>query len=278
VTRPNSPLNPAAIRPRLETLGAALLNACGGIEFAYLFGSAARAELTSRSDIDIAIHLEDHVDPVWARLEAARAAAIHLGTDAVDLVVLNTAPLATAGRILTSREVILDRVPFRRHAYESATARMFYDFRLREQRLLSARFGRVDRNLVLRKLADIERYLGELVEYRSLDAPAYAADWKIQRIVERTLHLAIEACMDVADHLVADRRLPVPETAAATFAALAGAGLIDPELARALGRMVAFRNILVHDYARLDPAIVLRVVRTDIADLLRFRDAALAAI
>jgi len=142
VTRPNSLLNPAAIRPRLETLGAALLNACGDIEFAYLFGSAARGALTSRSDIDIAIHLDDHVDPAWARLEAARAAALHLGTDAVDLVVLNTAPLATAGRILTSRHVILDRVPFRRHAFESATARMFHDFRLREQRLLSARFGR----------------------------------------------------------------------------------------------------------------------------------------
>jgi predicted nucleotidyltransferase len=142
VTGPHSLLNPAAIRPRLETLGTALLNACGDIEFAYLFGSAARGELTSRSDIDIAIHLEGHVDPTWARLEAARAATIHLGTDAVDLVVLNTAPLAIAGRILTSRLVILDRVPFRRHAYESATARMFSDFRLREHRLLSARFGR----------------------------------------------------------------------------------------------------------------------------------------
>lgn len=141
VTRPNG-LNPAAIRPRLETLGAALVKACDGIEFAYLFGSAAGGELTPRSDVDIAIHLEDRVDAAWARLEAARAASLHLGTDAVDLVVLNTAPLALAGRILMGRHVILDRVPFRRHAYESATARMFYDFRVREQRLLSARFGR----------------------------------------------------------------------------------------------------------------------------------------
>ena len=136
----------------------------------------------------------------------------------------------------------------------------------------------VDRDLVLRKIADIERYMGELFEYRSLDPGAYAADWQTQRIVERTLHLAIEACMDVADHLVADRRLPVPETAAGTFVTLAGAGLLDADLARALGRMVAFRNILVHDYARLDPQIVMRVVRTDVDDLLRFRDAALAAI
>lgn len=136
----------------------------------------------------------------------------------------------------------------------------------------------VDRDLVLRKLADVERHLGELAEYRGLDAGTYARDWKTQRIVERTLHLAIEACMDVADHIVADRRLPVPETAAGTFAVLAEGGILDPDLGRALGRMVGFRNILVHDYARLDPEIVLRVLRTDLADIERFREAALRAI
>ena len=107
-----------------------------------LFGTAATGALTSRSDIDIAIYLEDHVDSAGARLDVARAAALHLDTDAVDLIVLNTAPLALAGRILIGRQVILDRAPFRRHAYESITARMFYDFRVREQRILSARFGR----------------------------------------------------------------------------------------------------------------------------------------
>jgi uncharacterized protein YutE (UPF0331/DUF86 family) len=36
--------------------------------------------------------------------------------------------------------------------------------------------------------------------------------------------------------------------------------------------MVGFRNILVHDYARLDPAIVTRVPQRDLGDLARFRD------
>lgn len=136
----------------------------------------------------------------------------------------------------------------------------------------------VDRELVLRKLADIERYLGELSQFRGIDAAAYAADWKTQRIVERTLHLAIEASMDVADHLVADRRLPIPETAADTFTALADAGVLDADLGRALRRMVSFRNILVHDYARLDPGIVLQVLDSDVMDIDRFREAALRTI
>jgi uncharacterized protein YutE (UPF0331/DUF86 family) len=124
----------------------------------------------------------------------------------------------------------------------------------------------------------MERYVGDLSGYRGMARDAYAADWKTQRIVERTLHLVIEASMDIADHLVADRRLPIPETAAGAFTALSDAGVIEDSLARALGRMVAFRNILVHDYARLDPQVELRVLETDLRDVERFRDSVLQAL
>ena len=42
--------------------------------------------------------------------------------------------------------------------------------------------------------------------------------------------------------------------------------------------MVGFRNILVHDYTRLDPAIVVRVLRDDLEDVSRFRDAVRALV
>jgi uncharacterized protein YutE (UPF0331/DUF86 family) len=133
----------------------------------------------------------------------------------------------------------------------------------------------VDRDLVLRKLVDLDGYLGQLAPYRDLDLETYQSDWKTQRIVERTLHLAIEICMDIADHVVADRQLPVPQTGAETFEILAKADILSPDLGTRLGRMVGFRNILVHDYAKLDPAIVLRVLATDLEDLQRFREAVL---
>jgi uncharacterized protein YutE (UPF0331/DUF86 family) len=136
----------------------------------------------------------------------------------------------------------------------------------------------VDRDLAFRKIADIDQCLQQLADYQQIDLESYRNDWKTQRIIERTLHLTIEACMDVADHIVADRNLRVPDTGAATFEILAEAGVIEPDLGRALARMVGFRNILVHDYARLDPAIVLRVVRTDISDIRRFRDAIVRVI
>lgn len=136
----------------------------------------------------------------------------------------------------------------------------------------------VDRDLILRRFADLETYLGQLAPYRDIDLETYRGDWKTQRVVERTLHLAIETCMDVAEHIVADRRLRVPETGGATFEILAEAGVLPRDLGTSLARMVGFRNILVHDYARLDPEIVLKALRADLQDFERFRDAMLRIV
>lgn len=136
----------------------------------------------------------------------------------------------------------------------------------------------VDRDLILRRLANLDTYLEQLTPYRGVDVEVYRQDWKTQRIVERTLHLAIETCMDVADHIVADRRLRIPETGAESFEILADAELLPKPLGAALASMVGVRNILVHDYTRLDPAIVTRVLRTDLVDLGRLRDAIRALV
>jgi len=133
---------PADIEGRLSTLGDVLAAGCPAIDFAYVFGSTGTAHATPRSDVDLAIYVADSADPHFTRLETSRIAARHLGTDAIDIVVLNTAPVALAGRVLTSRRVIVDRRPFLRHRYESLTARLFQDFRIRERRLLAERYGR----------------------------------------------------------------------------------------------------------------------------------------
>ncbi|MEQ1898721.1 MAG: nucleotidyltransferase domain-containing protein [Vicinamibacterales bacterium] len=128
---------PSDIDRRLESLGPVLASRCPGIDFAYLFGSSATGARTARSDVDLAISVARGEDPHAVQLEAARLASLHLGTDAVDLVLLNTAPISLAGRILTTRQVLIDRVPLVRHLYESRTAREFQDFRIREHRILA---------------------------------------------------------------------------------------------------------------------------------------------
>lgn len=131
---------PKDIEQRIRSLGWAL-NRCPQVLFAYLFGGAAALRLRPLSDVDVAVYLDDSVDPVEGTLEAVGVVTAHLGTDEVDLVVLNTAPTALTGRILQTRRVIVDHDPFRRHRFESLALREFFDFRLFEHRLLARRYG-----------------------------------------------------------------------------------------------------------------------------------------
>lgn len=82
------------------------------------------------------------MDPARARVDLIGVVTKHLGTDELDLVVLNRAPTALLGRILQSRKVIVDKEPFLRHRFESLALRMFLDFRIFERRFLDARFAR----------------------------------------------------------------------------------------------------------------------------------------
>ena len=138
--RRRTPL-PTDIEHRLATLGT-VLDAQAAVRFAYVFGSAARRELRPLSDVDVAVYLDDAADPVQARLDLIGVVTKHLGTDQVDLVVLNQAPTALLGRIVQSRRVIADKDPFLRHRFESLALRTFLDFRIFERRLLDARFAR----------------------------------------------------------------------------------------------------------------------------------------
>lgn len=87
--------------------------------------------------------------------------------------------------------------------------------------------------------------------------------------------MAIEACVDIASHMVADRGLRAPATYADTFEILAHSGLLSPDLGEAMVKMTGFRNVVVHDYAGIDAEVVIRVLRERLDDFRRFETEAL---
>jgi len=109
--------------------------------FAYVFGGVGRGRVTPLSDVDIAVYLDNVTDASAAQLELLGMLTEILGSDAVDLVILNNAPLSLAGRIQHSARVLVDHDPARRHEYESLTRRMFCDFQFVERKILHRRYG-----------------------------------------------------------------------------------------------------------------------------------------
>jgi uncharacterized protein YutE (UPF0331/DUF86 family) len=70
------------------------------------------------------------------------------------------------------------------------------------------------------------------------------------------LQLAIEAATDICGLLVAGLRLGLPAEERDAFEKLGQAGVISPAITATLKRMRGFRNILVHEYTRVDDRIV----------------------
>jgi len=109
------------------------------IIFAYLFGGLTKAKPAPLSDVDIAIYVRE---PQKIRyLDLFTKITNILGTDELDLVILNRAPLSLCGRILLSRKLLVDKEPFLRHRYESVTLRKFFDFQIKEREIIKRRYG-----------------------------------------------------------------------------------------------------------------------------------------
>lgn len=131
----------------------------------------------------------------------------------------------------------------------------------------------VDRNLILRKVAQLQEYLQQIREFETIGVSEYAGDWKVQRIVERTLQMMIELCIDVSNHIIADEKLRIPESNADSFKVLREAGLIDESLLGVMDKMAKFRNVVVHHYDKVDDAIVVTILRRHLNDFVVFSDA-----
>lgn len=125
-----------------------------------------------------------------------------------------------------------------------------------------------DPELVAKKLAEIETYIREL---RTLARPEeIRSNVREERFVTRTLEMAIQAALDVASHIVSDQRLGEPRTYRHLFELLEKAGWVSTDLARTLGDMASFRNILVHGYDKVDLSLVEDVLRNRLDDLLAY--------
>lgn len=136
----------------------------------------------------------------------------------------------------------------------------------------------VDVAVVKRKLSQVDTSLRQVREFAAITLEEYQGDWKIQRIVERTLQMMIETCVDIANHIVSDRGMRSPTSYADTFQVLKENSIVDDSLYDSLVKMAEFRNIVVHQYEGVDSGIVLTILKSHLSDFERFRDVVLANI
>jgi uncharacterized protein YutE (UPF0331/DUF86 family) len=128
----------------------------------------------------------------------------------------------------------------------------------------------MDREVIEQKLESLRRCLQRVAEKCPSDPATLGRDPDLQDIVTLNLTRAVQLCVDLGAHLIADLDVPPPDTMGQTFDALARAGVISERLALQLKKAVGFRNIAVHHYEEIDWTIVHRIALHHLNDFTEF--------
>jgi len=131
----------------------------------------------------------------------------------------------------------------------------------------------VDKLLIGRKLAQMDTYLSQMREFSKISVAVYQHDWKIQRIVERTLQILVEVCIDIANQIISDKGMRLPTGYADTFEVLMANKVINKRLFGTMEKMAKFRNVVVHQYDKIDPEIVVSILHTNLGDFEKYKKA-----
>ncbi len=135
----------------------------------------------------------------------------------------------------------------------------------------------VDRDLVLNKSGIIERCINRVKEEYN-DNPENLKIITKQDSIILNIQRACEASIALAMHIVAEEGLGIPQYSREAFELLANHHVIDESLAEQLMAMVGFRNIAVHEYQKLDLAILQSIIEKNLADLKAFTRQVLALL
>ena len=128
----------------------------------------------------------------------------------------------------------------------------------------------MDRDVVTAKLESLRRCVERVRTRTPASAEELGTSYDAQDIVCLNLERAVQACVDIAAHVVSDSECAVPDTMAGTFDALERQGVLSRELAERMRRAVGFRNISVHAYQTLDWEIVYSIATKRLDDFVEF--------
>lgn len=130
-------------------------------------------------------------------------------------------------------------------------------------------------DVLVNKAATVERCVARAREEYAHDPANFATDFTRQDAATLNVQRACEAVLDMGQHIVRREKLGVPQSARDVFELMARAQWIDTPLAEALKRMVAFRNIAVHDYQSLLLPILVSVITNHLHEFSDFTSAVL---
>jgi uncharacterized protein YutE (UPF0331/DUF86 family)/predicted nucleotidyltransferase len=221
----------------------------------FLFGSRAKDLHREEADWDIALHLRNYTlekeKKIWERLE-------FLLKEKIDLIILNQDidPLLF-NRILNEAIVldIKDRflyldllLKFQREAEDfKVFCNEYYQIFLRSKSL-----SEEDKIRIKRIVTFLSRELEDFERFKKIDYQLYQKNISLKRELERWTENIINAILDISKIIISSFKFPMPKTYRETVFALNELNIFSSQDLEKISSWVNLRNILAHEYLRIN--------------------------
>ncbi|OIP22669.1 hypothetical protein COX95_01605 [bacterium CG_4_10_14_0_2_um_filter_33_32] len=124
--------------------------------------------------------------------------------------------------------------------------------------------------LIEDKISSIKKYLKILERYKKLSRKEIEQNIDLRGAVERYLYLVTQATIDLAETIIAYKKFRKPTTYSENFDILKEETVISTDLTKNMIDMAGFRNIMTHDYDKLDYKKIYDVLKNKLTDIEKF--------
>jgi uncharacterized protein YutE (UPF0331/DUF86 family) len=128
----------------------------------------------------------------------------------------------------------------------------------------------IDKELIRKKIQELQSYLKELENTKNMSWDEFHSSLGKQWMICHGLQLSIQAIIDVGNHILAAVGENQIEEYVDIIDKLGERNIIPSEFAHTIRGMAGLRNILVHEYARLDIRIIYDIVQNQLKDFYDF--------
>lgn len=248
------------------------------VSAAYLTGSlAGRASFGHLTDVDIALLLMEQIKSdqfLDYQLYFFSELSKRLESNTIDVVILNQASLLLKLQVIQYGQILYSRDEKQRVAFETRAVMDYLDFKRMDEiqnqalaRRLQSTTLPVDREGLRAQVKRLRGALEHLRELETVEQEAFVSDFRVYGLAERYLLLAIEACLQACNVLVASLGLRRPEGYQDLLSAVATQGLIPRPLAYRLEVLTNLRDTLLYEPDTLDHTLLYDHLKHHLADL-----------
>lgn len=131
----------------------------------------------------------------------------------------------------------------------------------------------VDSTWLAKALADIRDAEARIRAVLPADEADFLRDRTTREVVVLNLFVALQHCISVTTHWLAEARLDVPAAYRDAFLALGERGVLPRDLAERLAAASGLRNLIAHRYGVIDSRRIYEIASTQLGDLIEFCEA-----